>query len=102
MSDVEDRDTPVIVNDPEKDGNTIRDGLMDELCRRQRSFEEDGGDERWNFEEVWQSRLSAFERGQYSNEIVEQYQNESGYFDIDVNDRISLTEKGKKYCRERQ
>jgi hypothetical protein len=102
MSDIEDRDTPVIIDDPEKDRNTIRDGLMDELCKRQRNFEENGGEERWNFDDIWQSRLSAFQSRQYVYEIAEEYSNQLGYFDIDANDRIGLLERGIRYCKERQ
>ena len=34
----------VSIDDPEKDKNTLRDNLMDELCKRHQNFEKDGGD----------------------------------------------------------
>jgi hypothetical protein len=101
MSDLDDRERPVIIDDRERDRDVIINNLMDELCKRQHNFERNGGDEWWSFDDVWQSKLSAFQRGEYTNEI-EQYRNESGYFDIDANDRIALTERGKGHCRAAQ
>ena len=34
---------PVSIDDPEKDKNTLRDNLMDELCKRHQNFEKNGG-----------------------------------------------------------
>jgi hypothetical protein len=99
MSDLDDRERPVIIDDRERDRDVIINNLMDELCKRQNNFDRNGGNDRWSFDDVWQSKLSAFQRGEYTNEIVEQYRNESGYFDIDANDRIALTERGKGHCR---
>ena len=48
-------DTPISTDDRDKDRNIIRNNLMDELCKRQRNFEANGGDQRWSFREVWQS-----------------------------------------------
>jgi hypothetical protein len=70
MSDLDDRERPAIIDDRERDRDVIINNLMDELCKRQHNFDRN-----------------------------EQYRNESGYFDIDANDRIALTERGKGHCR---
>ena len=33
----------ISIDDPEKDKNTLRDNLMDELCKRHQNFEKNGG-----------------------------------------------------------
>jgi hypothetical protein len=80
----------------------IRDNLMDELCKRQKDFEKYGGDQRWKFTDLWQSGFSVFTDKHFVNEIVEEYRNESGYFEIDDNNMIGLTDRGIRYCRDRQ
>jgi hypothetical protein len=56
----------ISVDNRDADKKIIRDNLMDELCKRQKDFEKNGGHQRWKFTELWQS----------------------GYFEIDANDMI--------------
>ncbi|MFZ0265854.1 MAG: hypothetical protein WCE33_08055 [Nitrososphaeraceae archaeon] len=93
---------PVSIDDPEKDKNTLRDNLMDELCKRHQNFEKNGGDLRWIFMDVWQSGFSGFTDREIVEEVIEEYRDDSKYFDIDDNDMMGLTERGIKYCKERQ
>jgi hypothetical protein len=79
-------------DDRDADKKIIRDNLMDELCKRQKNFEKTG-DQRWRFTELWQSGFSVFTDKHFVNEIVEEYRKESGYFEIDTNDMISLTDR---------
>jgi hypothetical protein len=51
------------------------------------------GDQKWRFTELWQSGFSVFTDKHFVNEIVEEYRKESGYFEIDTNDMISLTDR---------
>ena len=90
----------VSIDDPEKD--TLRDNLMDELCKRHQNFEKDGGDLRQIFMDVWQSGFSGFTDREFVEEVIEEYRDDSKYFDIDDNDMMGLTERGIKYCKERQ
>ena len=88
---------PTAPSGPEDDARIIRDGLMEELRKRQSNFERNGGAQRWDFTEVLKAGVGAFDR-KYVNGIVEAYQKESDYFDIDANDKIGLTSSGKSYC----
>jgi hypothetical protein len=89
-----------IPHDPEKDEGTIRDRLMDELCKRQKNFDRNGGPQRWNVVDVWQSSFPAFTSRQYIDRFIEKYRNYSEYFDIDTRDTIGLTDRGRRYCRD--
>jgi hypothetical protein len=44
----------ISIDDPEKDKDTLRDNLIDELCKRHQNFEKNGGDLQWSFMDVWQ------------------------------------------------
>jgi hypothetical protein len=88
---------PTAPSGPEDDARIIRDGLMEELRKRQSNFERNGGVQRWDFTEVLKGGVGAFDR-KYINGIVKAYQKESDYFDIDANDKIGLTSRGKSYC----
>jgi hypothetical protein len=92
----------VSIDDPEKDKNTLRDNLMDELCKRHQNFEKNGGDLQWSFMDVWRSGFSGFTDREFVEEVIEEYRDDSKYFDIDDNDMMGLTERGIKYCKERQ
>jgi hypothetical protein len=84
---------------PEDDARIIKTNLMDELCKRQSNFEANGGEDCWNFDEVYEDVVKPFERG-YADDVVRAYQKESRYFDIDTNNKIGLTSRGKSYCKE--
>jgi len=87
---------PTDPSGPEDDARIIRDGLMEELRKRQSNFARNGGAQRWDFTEVLKAGVGAFDR-KYVNGIVEAYQKDSDYFDIDANDKIGLTTRGKSY-----
>jgi hypothetical protein len=39
---------------------------------------------------------------EFVEEVIEEYGDDSKYFEIDDNDMMGLTERGIKYCKERQ
>jgi hypothetical protein len=84
---------------PEDDARIIKTNLMDELCKRQSNFENDGEEDRWNFEEVCERALKPFDRG-YAVSMVKACQKESRYFDIENDNKIGLASRGKSYCKD--
>jgi hypothetical protein len=93
---------PISTNDGERDRNIIRDNLMAQLCNRQHNFDMNGGDQRWSFTEIRKSGFSGFTDRKFIDKIVDEYRNETDYFDIDNNDKVGLADRGKRYCKERQ
>jgi hypothetical protein len=93
-------DVPISIDDPERDEGTIRARLMDELCKRQENFDRNGGPQRWNVTDIWQSSFPAFTGRQYLDRFIERYRNYSEYFNIDAHDSIGLTDRGKRYCKD--
>jgi hypothetical protein len=93
-------DTPISIDDLEKDESTIRDRVMDELCKRQKNFERNRGPQRWNVVDIWQSSFPAFTGRKYIDRFIEKYRNYSEFFDIDSRDTVGLTDLGRTYCRD--
>ena len=93
-------DIPISIDDPEKDEGIIRDRLVDELCKRQKNFDRNGGSQRWSVTEIWQSSFPAVTNRQHIDKFIDKYRNDSEYFDIDSHDTIGLTERGKKFCKD--
>jgi hypothetical protein len=52
--------------------------------------------------DVWQSGFSGFTDREFVEEGIEEYRDDSKYFEIDDNDMMGLAERGIKYCKERQ
>ena len=75
---------PVSIDNLEKDYNTIRDRLMDKLCKRQKYVDRNGGPDNWAITEVWQRNcLGFYEQGIHRRKY-------SQYFENLPNDRIRL------------
>jgi hypothetical protein len=89
---------PIAPSGPEDDARIIRDGLMEELRKRQSNFERNGGAQRWDFTKVLKAGVGAFDR-EYTDKIIEAFRKDKGYFDIDASDKIGLTDRGKSYCK---
>lgn len=92
---------PVRIDNLEKDYNTIRDRLMDELCKRQKYVDRNGGPDNWAITEVWQDSCPAFTSREYIDNFIHRYRKYSQYFENLPNDRIRLTEHGKR-CKDRE
>jgi hypothetical protein len=90
----------VNIDDKEKDEATMKNRLMDKLCKRQREVEGRGVSTEYEVIDVWQSSFTAFESKEDINNFLERYQKESNYFELLPNDMIRLTERGRKYCRD--
>ena len=84
-------DTPISTDDRDKDRNIIRNNLMDELCKRQRNFEANGGDQRWSFREVWQSGFSPYTDRDFVNHTS------FSFVTISIADFVSLSANAPKY-----
>ena len=56
---------PVSIDNLEKDYNTIGYRLMDELCKRQKYVDRNGGPDNWVITEVWQDSCPAFTSREY-------------------------------------
>ena len=82
----------------EDDAKIVRNNLMEELCKRQSNFERNGGEDSWDFDEVRKAAgIGGFDR-EYTVGVVKAYQNQYDYFNIDTNNKIGLTSRGKGYC----
>jgi hypothetical protein len=90
-------DIPIAIDDPVKDVEIIRERPMDELCKSQRDTKRNGKPEPWNITDVWQS---VFQSREYIDRFIERYRTTSEHFEILPNEKIRLTERGKKKCRD--
>jgi hypothetical protein len=90
----------ISIDDTERDQGTIRDKLMDELCKRQREAEGRGDTTDFNITDVWQSSFPTYTIRNYIDQFIERYQTYSDYFELLPNDTTHLAERGRRYCRD--
>ncbi len=90
-------DLRLSIDDTAKDEQIIISTVMREICNRNINAERGGRSVEFSINEIIQTRLGAFSR-EYVLQFILKFESEHGYIKLLPQDRVRLTEAGKKYC----
>lgn len=71
--------------------------VMREICNRHMKAEREGHSVEFSIDEIIHTHLGAFSR-EYVFQFILKFESEHGYINLLPQDRVRLTDAGKKYC----
>ncbi|MFY9798875.1 MAG: hypothetical protein WAJ93_24570 [Candidatus Nitrosopolaris sp.] len=81
------------IDDTAKDEKIIIDTVMREICNLYTNTER----EEFSIDEIIQTQLGAYSR-EYVFQFIAKFESQSGYIKLLTQDRVRLTDAGKRYC----
>lgn len=85
------------IDDTAKDEQIIIRTIMREICNKNINADRGGRSLEFNIDEIIQTHLGAFSK-EYVFQFILKFESEHGYIKLLPQDRVRLTEAGKKYC----